>query len=181
MRISLIIPTLWVKPEENIVPALISMSDEYDELIIIDDVDLSLAKKINKGLKRATGEYLIVSNDDLTLKEGSLRDLVDPSLVISPRVEGSIDKLFHGHMFCISRNTYNKVGGFDEEYSGAYWIDSDYWMQLVKNECGPAKSSQVTILHDRPATTLKVTGDDTKVGRERFIQKWGEEGLRIVV
>lgn len=179
MRISLVIPTLWINPERAIIPCLKSLSNEYDELIIVDDTDLSLAQKINKGMRKSSGDYIIVSNDDILLQEGTLRGLCVDS-VISPVVKGSIDKLFHGHMFSVPRWMYNRYGGFDEQYPGAYWIDSDYWMMLKHEGHEPVKHPYVRILHEHPANTLSAINEDTQLGRDRFIGKWGEESLNYV-
>lgn len=180
MRISLVIPTLWVNPSEVIVPMLQSVSGMYDELIIIDDTDIKLSEKLNKGLEKATGDLIVVSNDDVVLVEGELRDLWNDKEVSSPKVTGSMDKLFHAHMFAITKEQFKKVGLFDEKFPNAYWIDSDYWMRITKAGFGPIKNNNVVIEHNHAGTTLSTLNIKTEPGMPLFVEKHGQKALSIV-
>lgn len=182
MKISLIIGTRYVN--NVVIDCLKSMLGQHDEIILIDDrvgyEVKNLAQVLNKGLKRATGDLLVVSNDDVILTEGKLKDLYDLNNVVSPKVVGGIDKLFHAHMFAMTRKQFKDVGYFDEEYQGAYWIDSDYWMRISEAGYGPVKNEKVVIVHEHPANTLNAINENTQLGKDRFIEKWGEEALNYV-
>lgn len=159
-----------------------SFKGQYDELIIIDDKDKSLAYKQNKGLRMATGTHLIVSNDDVVSNRGNLRDLCS-NQVLSPRVNGGVFKTFHGHMFCLPRKIYAEVGGFDESYKGVYYIDSDLWYRLINAGYTPGICDLVDIDHKHPASTintLDVKQKNVAEGREWFISKWGRTALTVV-
>lgn len=175
MKISLVIPTLRVN---NLVDKCVeSFSSQYDEVIIIDDTDKSLAEKLNKGMRMATGDFIVVSNDDVEACSGLLRELCYPGVVVSPRIEGGTPKLFHAHMFCIPRELYAQIGGFDESFDGPYYIDTDYWMRLHKAGKDPILSDAVTIYHNHPASTISTLSSrdrDMNRAREWYVSKWGE-------
>jgi glycosyltransferase involved in cell wall biosynthesis len=174
-RVSLIIPTLRVG---NLLDNCIaSFNGQYDELIVIDDTVKSLAEKINIGLRSATGDYLIVSNDDIEANTGTLKDLCVENQVVSPKVNGGIFKTFHGHMYCIPRNIYALVGGMDETCPGVYHQDSDLWLRFIKAGYPPVVSELVDVWHRHPASTintLEQSQRDMGKTREWFVNKWGE-------
>lgn len=179
--ISLIIPTLRIgnKLEE----CIDSLKGEYDELVIIDDKIDNLAKKINKGLEQATGDFLIVSNDDITLEWGHLRYLCEEGIVASPAVNKGYLKDFHAHMFCLPRGVYEDVGGYFEGYDGFYYDDSDYWMKLLDKGYTPKIVSRININHNHPGSTLGTfSGNDKRMENNRriFVERWGEDALKTV-
>lgn len=176
MSVSLIIPYLECDPgkKEILDRCIKSFEGQYDELIIIDDSDKMLPEKINKGLSKATGDYLIVSNDDVYLRSGSLRDLCHKGEVHSPVVHGGIDKTFHAHLFCLPREVYKKVGGYDETCPSNYWCDSDMWVRLIKAEIPVVKNESVHIDHPEPGRTLNRINNQEKDGMEWFISKHGK-------
>lgn len=179
MSISLVIPTLRIG--DKLEEALRSLEGEYDELIVIDDKIDNLSKKINMGVSRATGEYVCISNDDIVLTQGHLRDLCGDTC-ISPKVVGGIDKLFHAHMWMLPKKVYEEVGGMCEDYDGFYYDDSDMWMRLLYAGYSPEKNEAVVIHHNHPGWTLKTLDGGNRVAnnRELFIKKWGVNALGIV-
>lgn len=180
-KVSLIIPTLHVA--DCLEKCIESFNNQYDELIVVDDTDISLAKKINKGLRLATGDFLIVSNDDVLADQGTLRDLCVDDRVLSPKVNGGVFKVFHAHMFCLPRKVYGQVGGYDESYDGAYWIDSEYWYRLIQTGNNPDIHYEVNIKHEHPATTIGTLSEKERNeadGRAWFVSKYGVDALRTV-
>lgn len=181
MKISLIIPTLHV--EDKLEKCIESFKGQYDELIVVDDRDKSLAFKQNKGMRLATGDFLIVSNDDVIADEGQLKDLCITGQVLSPRVNGGVFKVFHGHMFCMPRAIFAECGGFDESYSGVYYIDAELWYRLIHLGYTPGICDNINIKHEHAASTIKTLPDKERnenEGRDWFINKWGVDALRIV-
>lgn len=190
--ISLIIPTLRIGDKLN--NCINSLQGQVDEVIVIDDKIDNLAKKINKGLKQAKGHYLVVSNDDIVWGMGKLRHLCIPDQVVSPRVIGGIDKLFHAHFWVMPRNAYEKavgtiVGdsdyglpGWYEGYDKVYYDDCDYNMKLRVNGFTPVKKDDVTVIHDHPGHTLKTLNlqGAESTNRDIFIRRWGTDALRTV-
>lgn len=185
MKLSLVIPTLDCDPgkAEILKRCVDSLGPQVDEIIIIDSKTDSLAKKINDGLKKATGDFIIVSNDDVFLNDEKqdLRELCHEGEVDVPVLHGGIDKLFHGHMWCIPRAVYEEIGGYDESCPGVYWQDSEYWVRLFKNDIPIVKNCNVHIAHPEPGRTLKQLKDNAEGDcRQWFIDKCGADMLKLV-
>jgi len=180
-KISLVIPHLPLDDhkKELLEKLLISMEGQYDELILMTDKTDCLAKEINKGMAKAKGDYIMVSNDDLTLFKGTLKDLCDPKYVTVPKVVGGLDKLFHGHFWCMPRKIYEDVGSIWEGYDGFYFDDCDYNMQIRSKGYEISKREDVIILHPNPATTLKQLHKEGRedTNKQRFIERWGDSAL----
>lgn len=179
--ISLIIPYLEIdEGKKALLDRLLdSVYGQYDELLLMTEKTDCLAKEINKGMRQAKMDYLIVSNDDVYMLEGTLRDLCQPDVVTVPKVIGGIDKLFHGHMWCMPRSIYEDVGDMWEGYDGFYFDDSDYWMSIEAKGYPIVKRNDIVIAHPHPARTLNQL---FKEGREEhnrklFVERWGEEAL----
>lgn len=181
MKISLVIPTLRLG--DKLSHALRSMEGEYDELIIIDDKLDNLGKKINMGIERSTGDFVVISNDDVYLVEGHLKDLCDTNSVTAPRVNGNWpSKVFHAHMECFPREILNEGIRWPEDYDGYYWDDSDTWMQLITKGISPRIELKVNIIHDHPGWTLGQLGDNSErmeKNRQKFIDRWGVQALHL--
>jgi glycosyltransferase involved in cell wall biosynthesis len=180
-KISLCIPTLHVG--DNLERCIESFKGQYDELIVVDDKDKSLAFKQNKAMRLATGDFLIVSNDDVISDTGTLSDLCREGAVLSPRVNGGIFKVFHGHMFCLPRKIYAECGGFDESYPGVYYIDAELWYRLKQLGYDPGIQDSMNVIHDHPATTIKTLDSkqtSMSEGESWFVSKWGRGALHEV-
>ncbi len=71
----------------------------------------------------------------------------------------------------IHRDTWEKVGGFSEEFSPGMYSDPDFSMKLWKLGCrdfiGVGKSK---VYHFQSKSTLKVKKNN---GRKQFLKKWG--------
>jgi hypothetical protein len=184
MSISLVIPYYHSDDEKPgvLCGAVSSMVQYADEVIIVSETSDNLAKKINKGMKKASGDFIVVTNDDVTLVKGTLQDLCVPGYVTTPLINGGAVKLFHGHAWCMPRNIYKKVGGIYEGYDGFYYDDSDYWMSIEKAGFEIIRT-EVNMNHPLAARTIgkltKANRDD--VNRQIFIDRWGEQALAKVL
>lgn len=174
--IALVIPTRRVA---DINACIKSMNNQYDQLIVVDQLWDNLAKKINYGVEQAVTTYVVVANDDITLVSGKLSDLCGLG-VLSPAIQEGTLKTFHGHCWGVSVDNYWKVSGMDEGYDGFYYDDSDMWMRFLTHGISVGIQSEVVISHPHPATTLKTLPGGKEFGnRERFISLWGEKGLDL--
>jgi len=75
IKISCIIPTM--KGREAMLQKLLSTLPEDCEKIVVNDEDLLLAAKRNKGARQAKGEYLFFVDDDNYLKDFSLCKMLE--------------------------------------------------------------------------------------------------------
>lgn len=175
--ISLVIPTRRIG--DSLEKCIKSLEGEYDELVIVDDDVENLSTKINMGINRSTHDYIIVSNDDIELESGHLKDLCGDT-VISPEVIDGLTKAFHAHMWCIPRWIYKKIGPMHEGYHIARYDDSDYWMTMLNNDIVPIINHEVRVWHKHPASTLKTFKIDDSYNRQHFIDRWGYPALSVV-
>lgn len=96
-----------------------------DEVLVVENWKAGYAVPINFGLAQATGDFLVVMNDDLVWDGGSLTRLCDPEAVTSPRVNGHAQP-FWGCAFCLPRWVYERTGGLFEGYRISYFDDDDF-------------------------------------------------------
>lgn len=73
--VSVVIPTM--KGREDLLQKLLASIPDIYEKIIVDDEDLLLAAKRNKGARFAKGEYLFFVDDDNYLEDGAIENLVE--------------------------------------------------------------------------------------------------------
>lgn len=184
MKLSLVVPYYESSPEKKsiIQRFLDSAKGMYDELIVVDDKIMNLARKRNKGLLKTTGDFIVLCNDDMVVNRGSLRDLYVEGKVTTPFINGRSEKLFHGHCYGIPRDVMAEVGLWDEGYDGWYYDDSDYWMQIESRGVEIQQLYTVNLLHLHPATTLSTFDNSSRLetNKKRFISRWGEDKLARV-
>lgn len=146
----------------------------YDELLLIWNDRMGYAKPINKGLKLAKGDYIIVMNDDLIFQAGDLRLLCNPDAVTSPVVNGR-EQGFWGCCFCMPRWVYEKTGGLDERYTISYFDDDDF-LQTLKSLDIPMHGVPEVQLTTEGGRTLHSFPDRQQFFEEnriKFQEKWG--------
>lgn len=155
---------------------LVSIEGQQDEIIVLSGKQPTLINAWNQLLELSFAmgaDYCILSNDDIELQSGKLRDLCILDQVVSPLVNGSVYKVFHAHMFALPRSVYEKIGGFDPKFS-YYWADTDYSKRLVDAGISVVINDNVKILHNEPTRTLKTfSRDSDNVDEEIFKIKWG--------
>lgn len=177
MQISLVIPYYHSDDEKPgvLCGAVASMVQYADEVIIVSETADNLAAKINHGLTLATKEYIVCTNDDVVLTEGTLADLCSPDEVRTPLINNGTCKTFHGHAWGMHRDIYEQVGGMDESYQ-LYWMDVDYAMRLREMGIQCTQVQNVNMKHPDGARTLRHWAGKTENNdKDVFINKWGQE------
>lgn len=177
MTISLIVP--YYESDDTKPAILKKMLDlvegQYDELIVVDDKIINLAVKINKGFKKAKGDYLIMLTDDIFLTSGSLRDLPKLNAVTCPAINGETNNLGNG--FCQPRWVYEETGGYFEGYAGFFCEDSDYVETLRSLNIPIEWNAAVNFDHPIGGRTLNSFPDHRSmsfVNKEIFYERWGK-------
>lgn len=98
---------------------------------------LGYPKAVNLGMSAATGEYVILLNNDTVVLNNTWRDLLVEPLVTNPKagVTGVI-KRYQGNkpwvlFFCaaVKREVINKIGLLDETFTPGCGEDIDYCMR----------------------------------------------------
>jgi GT2 family glycosyltransferase len=186
VKVSIVIPCLF-KPEllGMIFKCLSGLSTDYQVILIGNG---SYAVNVNNGLKAATGDYLVIMNNDIELiqpdwldhllkplKEGydisSIRTTEPDGWTTEDRYEE--DAKF-GSIWAMTRDTYETLGPLDESF-GNYFEDLDFHqrakdagLKIVKNHAG-------LVEHKGKATIKLVDPTDQNYlkARELFRNKWG--------
>ena len=132
MKLSLIIPFYPIdETKYGYLHTMLDSCNGYDEVLLIENQRAGFATAINFGFSQATGDYLLMSSDDVVW-DGNIRDLCVPDMVTVPMING-YDNRFSGVTFCIPRTVYEKVGGLSEEYDTGYFEDDDYYRALFNH------------------------------------------------
>src|SRR5258706_6691893 len=177
-KISLIIPYMEADSgKPGILKRWTDSVPHVDELIISANWKEGYAKPINRGLKLAKGDYLLVSNDDLIWDYGDIYDLCKPDIVTSPMVNGHYQN-FWGCCFMIPRIVYEKIGGMYEGYKISYYDDDDYLCNLYKASIKVRGIKTVNVIHPEGGRTLHTFEDHDSFSEEnkkKFIERWGYE------
>lgn len=189
-KVSLIIPSYTPTVElRRLAKRCISSlkNDDLDEVLIIEgSEETSYASAVNDGLRRATGDVLIVGNNDLLFTRGWLEAILKPldkfdiiSLKTSDQGWEIEDKVTEddkfGALFAMKRKVYKKVGGFDAERFPDYFTDLDYHVRAKEAGFRIGKNHGHVVQHVGKATFSEIDPDDTKYykGMEAFKEKYG--------
>lgn len=207
-RISIIIPAYYANDELVAMTARclhsldITVGDA--EIILVDDgspiaamqdgsnVDIRLPENqgysaaVNVGLEAATGDILIVGNNDLTFPPIWLTELLRPleegydvstcwtsdqEVKLEQRIE---DNAKFGSIFAMKREVYEAIGPFDEQFRG-YFADLDYRQRMLDEGFKIGKNLNFVIPHLAKATYKEVDGADEEYyhAKSLFEIKWG--------
>lgn len=173
MKISLIIPYYpVVGKEESVLEECVKSINGYDELILVVNDGIGYGAAVNRGLKLAKGDYLMIANDDIILDRGDIRSLCEPDAVTCPQINNE-HKDFNGGLFCIPRAVYEKVGGFDEQFKIGYFEDDDYIMRLRANGIPMRCHYDVHIKHEHGGMTMHKMENKYDENQKKFFDKWG--------
>lgn len=175
-----------------------------DELIVIDDgspilyrppCDIYIhysenggyIKATNAGLDAATGDIIVVANNDLTFHEGWLEELLKPlkeGFDIATcwtcdqrevkREDSITEGTKFGAIFAMTREVYEATGGFDPDYRD-YFGDLDLQKRAEALGFRVGRNNNLVIVHKSKATYKVVDEADKRYqyGMRIFESKWG--------
>ena len=141
----------------------------------------------NTGLYHATGDVLIVGNNDLVFTENWLEGLLWPlqegfdiSTVWTSdqkdiRLEKDIEPFAKfGSLFAMKREVYETLGGFDQQFRG-YFTDVDYRKRAIEHGFTIGKNLACVVDHLAKATYKQTDPNDEEFIRAGRIYeaKWG--------
>lgn len=145
-------------------------------------------KCANTGWEAATGDILILSNNDLEYTEGWLEAILKPLKegfdISSLRMSDSDgmeteDKITEGDRFgslwAMKREVYEALGGFDESFDKGTFEDLDYHKRAEEAGFRIGKNHSVVVKHQGRATMDKLYPDrrDFHEGKIHFERKHG--------
>lgn len=145
--------------------------------------NLGCSKSWNWFIKNVP-QLRIIINNDIEFFPDTIEKIVEgyitnqESAIIAPQYNAGVDETFS--CFTMTDKVINEVGLFDEEFTPAYYEDSDY-----KYRCR-LKNLPITLIqeagyhHHHCATTHRFTPEQlqnhynlTHKNSVRFVQKWG--------
>lgn len=152
---------------------------EFDEIIeVMDSERKGNAWAWNEGAKRAKGDILLFSDNDIVAIEW--RDKMVDSLadfqVVFPQVfnlkTGELQNHLAGECWMITKEAFNRLGGIDESY-GSYFEDTDFFMKVMQ-EGGRLGVSPGTLVTHRSQGTFKKlwTEEEMKANFEKNEAKY---------
>lgn len=182
-------PCLWVNDE------LLEMTEEcisglypyVDQLIVIND-EGGYAETVNKGLKIADGDILLISNNDIVFVDPNWLEHITSPLkdydICSIRTSDSDgwvteDRLEEGAKFgsiwAMKRIVYETIGGLDESFGKGYAEDLDYRRRALNAGFKIVKNHNGLVEHHGKATFKKVDPEDEsyRSAMKRYKEKWG--------
>lgn len=209
MKVSLVI-TSYHKDQEMVAlteACLASLKNgRPDEVILVDDCSPLMVgftgmdgyvrreenggfpKCANSGWAAATGDILILSNNDVEYTPGWLEAILKPlnegydiSSVLVSDGDGTDTKDeieedgYFGSLWAQKREVYEKLQGFDESFDKGTFEDKDYFVRAKRAGYRIGKNHAAFVNHIGRATMKKLypNAEDFVEGREKFKKKWG--------
>lgn len=123
------------------------------DITVENPVNMGYTYSVNRGLEAATGDILIVANDDLEFFLGSLDRFLTlaDGVIASPADTASGDMDGFGAIFGMTRATYETIGPLDERYRH-FFSDTEYRERADKKGIGIIKWKDIVIPHRESAT-----------------------------
>jgi len=180
MKYSLIIPAYHATHElVDLTCACIHSQIEDLQLILIAD-NAPYTVNVNSGLKAATGDILIIGNNDITFPEKWLTELVQPlnngydvatcwtsdqKYILEDKIE---DNAKFGSLFAMKRQVYEIVGDFDEQFKG-YFADDDYRQRILAQGLTIGKNCNFVVDHIAKATYTLTDPEDEEFKKAKLL------------
>lgn len=180
-KISIVIPHVPNLPGTNeaLLECLFSLKD-YKQILVVANEGTGYGKNVNEGLRMATGDFLVVMNNDLTLLSGSLNDMVsnDREFVvpmIAPEPRDFLPRSVFGFNRAVYEEIVEKYGYFFDESFRYYFEDDDLHMRMQELGIKSVLRSSVIFHHkDGGGLTCKQFGEQEGFDRSKkiFQEKW---------
>jgi len=159
--VSVIIPVyITDKNKEKITPLLtecVQSLKGYDELILQFDVKgEGFAKTLNKGVRKAKGDFIALVNDDTKMLNGNLTDMCHKGKVVRPILIGG--DLAKFSFVVMSKDVWEDVGEMDENFEVGFYEDDD-WIDRAKNKGYEFIKKNISVFHYGGATIQDIKGD----------------------
>lgn len=174
-KISVVIPHWPKTPEhESALKRCVDSLVGVDEIIVEVNDGIGFAKACNLGLKKTTGDYILVVNNDTVVTRGNLENLCVPDTVVVPRMAtGQVDNMPRA-FYCMPRSVYEKVGGYDERFEGGYFEDDDLIRRWMKAGVPILVKHIVEVNHIGGLTMNTLDKNELyNQNKQKYEEKWG--------
>lgn len=181
MTISVVIPHVPSIGADDYLSNLIKqLKPQVDEIKIVENSGAGYGASVNKGLSEVTGDFLIVSNNDISILYGDVKDLCHPGYVTVPDIVPRPRDYNPRCFFCMERHIYEtiRVDGYyfyDERFFPGYFEDDDLVERLLDNDFATLIKRSVRIEHfNGGGHTMKQFGEQESFDRNKklFEEKW---------
>jgi len=185
MKLSVVVPHMYgLKDVDFMLKKCVKSLVGHDELIIVANDGLGYGASVNLGMRLATGDHIIVANNDTWLTNGTLRDLALNNVITTPKVVPEPRDSLPRSFFCVPRiiyeDIYEKYGDFfDERFEGGYWEDDDLHDRLWESEIAMGTIETVVVHHlNGGGLTMKQIGEQEYFDKNRdvYFEKKGTGG-----
>ncbi len=165
---------------DNMLKLCIKSFRGHDEIIILANDGLGYGASCNLAMSMASGDFIVVANNDCRLKNGTLKDLCDTDHITVPKIYPPAKDDLPRPFFCVPRGIYEHIyescGDFyDERFTGGYWEDDDLHrrMEALGIISRVVESVEVDHLHGG-GNTMKQIGEQEHydLNKARYDQKW---------
>lgn len=172
-----------------------SWENKWSAFVHRNDENLYCARAWNQIWRKAQpGQLVVIINNDIEVVTGFLHELHKTALLFSPSIAtthilglaspeqqkpcipGVVQILPPGHhhlsgvVFSGFRETFERVGGFDENYKTPWFEDNDFWMRCYEKGI-PVLIAPTTVYHRGEITSLAVTFDRS-ANKRYFYETW---------
>ncbi len=182
MKISVVIPHYFgLLDVDFMLKKCVKSLVGHDEVIVLANDGMGYGAAVNLGMRLATGDHIVVANNDSWLRSGTLRDLAVNNAVTTPMIIPEPKDTLPRAFFCVPRlvyeTIYEKYGDFfDERFEGGYWEDDDLHERLMESDIPMTNIQTVVVNHlNGGGLTMKQIGEQEhhEKNREIFFEKWG--------
>lgn len=183
MKISVVIPHLIGVGAEAHLDRCIKSLVGYDELIVLANEGMGYGPAVNKGMALATGDHIVVVNNDTWIKYGTLKDMAVNNVVTVPDITPAPRDENPRCFFCIPRFIYEDVierDGFfyDPQFEVGYFEDDDLIRRLKIMDVNIRTIDTVQVEHEGGGGfSMKQVGEQKfyDINHEKFLLKWSNE------
>jgi GT2 family glycosyltransferase len=205
-NISIIIPAYYANPElVDMTKRCLDSIRGINEIIVVNDgsplnaefdtirlpENQGYASAVNVGLEASTGDFIIISNNDIVFIDPTwLEELIKPlkegygiSTIRTSEPDGwktedrYEENAKFGSLWAIRRDTYETLGSLDERFGKGYGEDLDYWHRARNAGIRIVKNHNALAEHLGKAT-FKITDPNDKSFNEflfAYHKKWPTE------
>lgn len=174
MSISVVIPHCPSGEHDALLKrCLESLPPLAERIVVVNEKNtIGFTKAVNYGLRIATGDYVMVVNNDIVWKEGLLEDLCVADVITSPKMNGQ-PQVFWGCFFVIPRSIIDRIGLLDERFY-LYCSDTDLVMRAKQERVELRSIQSCNIETEGGRTTCRIDGREAIdfSDTQKFVAKW---------